>query len=290
MDSTFEEIAVYRTSGTGWGPVLAWIAECGVTDPHGNRVTAETLAATWHRVKTAREARGLHKPPVFSAGVDRQESQQGSPEMASAKIVTPVSVRFSGDFAEALAEADRHSPLFLFLRDNYDTIFAHRPKQGGWHKFLAVLNAAGLRDGQGNAVTPRILKRTWYKVNKTVLADRSRPAACIGTSPLQRSDKPRPSYSEDPDQTGSPTILSPHRPADRHSSGASHPNPQIVPRSPTGTPDKSATPLTLEQAWMIQNLRNKYRKSAGFSPATELDHDLVKRLVEQVVPTCTEAV
>lgn len=317
LDSQFEAIAAHRPSRSRWDPVLRWIAHCGVTDVLGAPVTAGLLAMTWRKVSRERDARGLGRRVVFDpdgssppepqslpdghegwggareGGPDRDRLQdrdeEGGSDVSDIKTSAPGRFAFSGAFAESLEEADRHSPLYLFLRENYDAIRKHRPRHGGWHKFLAVVNETGILDGQGNPVTQRVLKRTWHKVNKIVLAERNRPAARM-TPPLRHSEPETATSPARPVQPPPPSGGNLVRTGQSGADGTSAPSvwETARPSAPRdgGKDPRPPVPLTLEQAWQIQNQRNDFRMSSGYPLSTELDDDLVMSVKQGLLEAC----
>lgn len=278
LDREFESIAAYRPDRSRWDVVLAWLAQSGVTNARGNPVTAAQLATTWHQVRRARTSRGLRRRMV-SIEV-HEDGEEGDIAMSGTRAAGSARHAFSGAFAKALEEADRHSPLYLFLRENYDEILAHRPKHGGWHKFLAVVNETGILDGQGNVVTQRVLKRTWHKVSKEMLAARSRPAARVSPSPApaQRFVPDPPVARAEPPPPQTFPVTTAVRKAN---------SPSALPNSEEEEEDVT---LTLEQAWSIQDTRNQLRVNNGRPAIHSLDNDLVNRLNEEALRTFIEAV
>lgn len=69
------------------------------------------------------------------------------------------------------ATYERHSPLYVALRDNHDAIAkALDSGRPDWRKIVAGLAGLGIVDGKGAAPTIRGAQQTWYRVRRDVAA------------------------------------------------------------------------------------------------------------------------
>ena len=81
-----------------------------------------------------------------------------------------------GLLTEAVAE--RHSPLYIAMRDSHDPMVrAFENKRPDWSALVAGFNDLGILDGQGKPPTIRCAQNTWARVKKDVQSARGRTAA-----------------------------------------------------------------------------------------------------------------
>ncbi len=65
------------------------------------------------------------------------------------------------------AVADRHSPLYIAMRDHYDAMIrAFESKRPDWSVLVAGFNELGILDGDGKPPTLRGAQNTWARVKK----------------------------------------------------------------------------------------------------------------------------
>ena len=92
--------------------------------------------------------------------------------------------------AEAIAEMQkarasgrgRHSPLYVWLRENHDALLVEFAKSApAWTVLAAYLGEHGIRDGGAKLPTARGARDAWWRVRKDVIAAMARqPGQAVG--------------------------------------------------------------------------------------------------------------
>ncbi len=98
----------------------------------------------------------------------------------------------------AHAVADRHSPLYIAMRDNYEAMNeAFLKKRLDWRALITGFNDLGLRNGKNEAPTIRNAQNTWARVRADMLASRGK-ATSKTTTPTEAPLPPVPPVESEP--------------------------------------------------------------------------------------------
>lgn len=89
------------------------------------------------------------------------------------------------------AVADRHSPLYITMREHHDAMVrAFENKRPDWSALVAGFNELGILDGDGKPPTIRGAQNTWARVKKDMsgkarqaVKPSAQPASSIEASP-----------------------------------------------------------------------------------------------------------
>lgn len=165
-----------------------------------------------------------------------------------------------GVILKAVARGPERSLLFYYLYDNHDDIVrAAMGRRIRWEHLAARLHDLALLDGAGQRPTAKTTRKTWWKVRKEVVKQRT--LRSTGMLPRSAAKPKKPSADWLPPALARPSAPPPSGGA--HQGGQAAALPPVLPRqpeppAPAGASQDSSRPApgSIEAARQTANLRS----------------------------------